>query len=729
MQRSLKSALAVLPLLLPMTSLAGAKGAAVPPPPVAAKKSVVDTYHGVKVDDPYQWLEKKIDDPEVRQWVDGQTAHMRAVLDKLPSREAIRARLSALLNHESAAHFAMVQRGGVLFSLKFQPPRQQFMLVVLPSVDDPSTARVLLDPMELDPSGHTAIDFFVPSLDGKKVAVSLSKDGTESGDVTVYDVATGKPLPGEVVPRVNGGTAGGDLTWNADGTGFFYTRYPRGEERPAADRDFFQQVYFHKLGTPTDKDTYELGKDAPRIANYQLKTSEDGTHVLAILGNGDGGEYAVYLRGPQGTWTQLSKFEDKVIYASFGQDGALYMLSRKDAPRGKVLRLPLATPSLEKATVLIPEGQASIAGFRPTATRLYVNEQLGGPSQVRMVGLDGKDLGLVPTPPVSSVGGVVYLGGDDVLVSSGSYTEPSSVYRYGAKDGKLAKTALGRTSPMDTSNVVVDRVMCTSKDGTQVPLNILHAKGARLNGNNPTLLTGYGGFGLSLSPGFSPLKFAFIEQGGVVAIANLRGGSEFGEEWHTQGSLTQKQNVFDDFHACAKLLVDKKWTKPQRLAIQGGSNGGLLMGAALTQHPELYRTVLAHVGIYDMLRVELTPNGQFNTTEYGTVKNPEQFQAMYAYSPYHQVKDGVKYPSVLFTSGENDPRVDPFHSRKMVARLQAATGSKRPVLLRTNNMGHGMGTPLSEAIEEEVDVYAFLFNELGMKYRPVSGKVASPTPK
>ncbi|WNG53016.1 S9 family peptidase [Archangium minus] len=724
----MKPAIAALSLMLPMTSLAADAKSAVPPPPVAAKKAVVDTYHGTKVEDPYQWLEKS-DDPEVRKWVEGQTAHMRAVLDKLPSRDAIRARITTLMTHKSPAHFGLIQRGGVLFSMKFQPPQQQSMLVVLASPEDPSTARVLVNPMELDPSGRTTIDFFVPSLDGKKVAVSLSKDGTESGDVTVYDVATGKPLPGEVVPRVNGGTAGGDLTWNADGSGFFYTRYPRGEERPAADRDFYQQVYFHKLGTPTDKDTYELGKDAPRIANFKLSTSEDGTSVLATLGNGDGGEYALYLRGPKGTWTQLSKFEDKLIHAEFGKDGALYALSRKDAPRGKVLRIPLATPSLDKATVLIPEGKASIASFQPTATRLYVQEQLGGPSQMRMVGLDGKELGVVPTPPVSSVGGAVPLGGDDILMTNVSYTEPPTVYRYAAKDGSLTKTALGRTSPVDTRNVVVDRVMCTSKDGTQVPLNILHARGTKLNGNNPTLLTGYGGFNISLSPGLNVLNFAFIEQGGVVAVANLRGGSEFGEEWHTNGSLTKKQNVFDDFYACAKLLVDKKWTKPERLAIQGGSNGGLLMGAALTQHPEMFRTVLAFVGLYDMLRVELTPNGQFNTTEYGTVKDPEQFKALYAYSPYHQVKNGVKYPSVLFTSGENDPRVDPFHSRKMVARLQEATASKRPVLLRTNNMGHGMGTPLADSIEEKVDVYAFLFNELGMKYRPVDGKVASPAAK
>jgi prolyl oligopeptidase len=728
-QHSLKPALAALSLLLPLTSVAGAKGAAVPPPPVAAKKPVVDTYHGVKVEDPYQWLEKKIDDPEVRQWVDGQTAHMRAVLDKLPSRDAIRERLTALLTHKSASYYVSGMRGGALFAMRFQPPKQQPELVVLSSVDDPSSARVLLDPMQLDPSGHTTIDFFVPSQDGKKVAVSLSKDGTESGDVHIYDVATGQALPGEVVPRVNGGTAGGSLAWNADGTGFFYTRYPRGEERQGADKDFFQQVYFHKLGTPTDQDTYELGKDFPRIAITQLKTSEDGSHVLAIMGNGDGGEYALYLRGPQGSWTQLSRFEDKVITASFGKDGALYALSQKDAPRGKVLRLPLATPSLDKATVLIPEGPATLEAFRPTATRLYVEELLGGPGQLRMVGLDGKDLGLVPTPPVSSVGGVIPLGGDDVLLTTISYTEPPTVHRYTAKDGTLTKTQLGRTSPLDTSGVQVERLMCTSKDGTQVPLNILRARGSKLNGNNPTLLTGYGGFNVPSSPNFSPLYHTFIEQGGVVAIANLRGGSEFGEEWHANGSLTKKQNVFDDFHACAKLLVEKKYTRPQRLAIQGGSNGGLLMGAALTQHPEMYRTVVARVGIYDMLRVELTPNGQFNTTEYGTVKNPEQFQALYAYSPLHHVKDGVKYPSVLFTSGENDPRVDPFHSRKMVARMQAATGSKRPVLLRTNNMGHGMGTPLSQTIEELVDIQAFLYNELGVKYRPVPSKVKAPAPK
>jgi prolyl oligopeptidase len=591
--------------------------------------------------------------------------------------------------------------------------------VTLGSLNDAASERVLLDPTVLDPSGKTSIDFYVPTLDGKKVAVSLSKDGTESGDVYVYDVATGKPLPNEVVPRVNGGTAGGSLAWNADGTGYFYTRYPRGSERSAEDMNFFQQVYFHKLGTPTEKDTYALGKDFPRIAMTGLDTSRDGKYISALVANGDGGEFMLFLYGPSGQWQQVSRFEDKVVGARFGQDGALYLKSQKDAPLGQVLRLPLATPTLDKATVLVPQGKATIMGFLPTAGRLYIVEQLGGPSQLRMVDLKGRDLGLVPTLPVSSVGGLVPQGGDDILFANASYVQPQAWYRYSAKDNQATKTALVQTSPVDFSDVEVTREEAISKDGTKVPLTTLRLKGVKLNGNNPTLLTGYGGFNVPITPGFNRLGRTWLEQGGVIAIANLRGGSEFGEEWHANGSLTKKQNVFDDFYACAKLLVEKKYTQPKKLAIQGGSNGGLLMGAAVTQHPEMYGAVVARVGIYDMLRVELTPNGQFNTTEYGTVKDPEQFKALYGYSPYHHVKDRTKYPPVLFTSGANDPRVDPFHSRKMVARMQSATGGKGRILLRAAGGGHGGGTPLSDRIEEEVDVYSFLFNELGMKYRPV----------
>ncbi|QSQ27218.1 S9 family peptidase [Pyxidicoccus parkwayensis] len=724
----LKSALTAAALMLPLAATAAPKGAA--KPPATEKQEKVDTYQGTEVKDFYQWLEAS-NDPKVKQWTDAQNAYTRGQLDKLPGREGLRQRISELLSWKSPAYGALQEAGGTLFAMKNQPPKQQGFLVVLGSVDDTSKERVLVDPMVVDPSGHTTIDWYVPTLDGKKVAVSMSKGGTESGDVTVYDVATGKAMPNEMVPHVNGGTAGGSLAWNADGTGYFYTRYPRGEERPAADRDFFQQVYFHQLGTPTEKDTYALGKDFPRIAMSALDTSEDGKYTVDVVANGDGGEFMVYLRGPSGQWTQVSKFEDRVIRATFGKDGALYLVSRKDAPRGKVLRLPLATPTLDKATVVVPEGEASIQGIFPAKGRLYINEQLGGPSQLRMVDLKGQSLGLVPTLPVSSVGGLVATGdGDDVLLVNTSFVQPTAWYRYSAKDNTMTKTALARTSPLDLSDVEVVRTEATSKDGTKVPLTILKKKGTKLDGKNPALLTGYGGFNISISPGFNVLSGLWLEQGGVYAIANLRGGSEFGEKWHAEGSLTKKQNVFDDFYACAKLLVDQKYTQPKKLAIQGGSNGGLLMGAAVTQHPEMYGAVVARVGIYDMLRVELTPNGQFNITEYGTVKDPEQFKALRAYSPLHNVKDGTKYPTTLFTSGANDPRVDPFHSRKMVARMQEANGAKTPILLRANaETGHGMGTPLSARIEEEVDVYSFVFNALGMKYQPPAKKVSAPAPQ
>lgn len=720
----LTTALAAATLLLPLASPAAGKGAS--KAPATEKKEVVDTYHGTQVKDPYQWLEET-QDASVRQWNDAQNAHTRAILDKLPGREPLRQRITELLSWKSPGYGKLTEAGGTMFAIKYQPPRQQPLLVVLGSTEDTSKERVLLDPMVLDPAGHTTIDFFEATLDGKKLAVSLSRKGTESGDVSIYDVATGKPLPNELVPRVNGGTAGGGLAWNADGTGFFYTRYPRGEERAPEDRDFFQQVYFHKLGTPTEQDAYALGKDFPRIAMTQLESSSDGKYTSALVANGDGGEFMLFIHGPDGKWTQVTKFADKVVGSRFGSDGNIYLLSRQDAPRGKVLRLSLATPSLDKATVLVPEGQASIQGVHPAKTRLYVNEQLGGPSQVRMVDLTGKDLGLVPTPPVSSVGGLVSAGGDDVYFSNVSFVQPQAWYRFSAKDGQVTKTALSRTSPLDVSDVEVIRTEATSKDGTKVPLTILKKKNTRLNGNNPALLTGYGGFNISVTPGFGPLAGLWLEQGGVYAVANLRGGSEFGEQWHAEGSLTKKQNVFDDFYACAKLLVEQKYTQPKKLAIQGGSNGGLLMGAVVTQHPEAYGAVVARVGLYDMLRSERTSNGQFNVTEYGSVKDAEQFKALLGYSPVHNVKDGTKYPPVLFTSGANDPRVDPFHSRKMVARMQAATSSKGPILLRADaETGHGSGTPLNARIEEEVDAYSFIFSQLGVKYLPPAKKVSAP---
>jgi prolyl oligopeptidase len=507
------------------------------------------------------------------------------------------------------------------------------------------------------------------------------------------------------------------VAWNADGTGIYYTRYPQGDERPPEDQHFFQQIYFHTLGSSTDKDSYALGADFPRIAEVHLATTTDGRYLLASVANGDGGEFAHFLRDPNDSWHQITHFDNQVIAAEFGMDDALYLLSRADAPRGTILRLPLATPALAHARTVVPERDVTIEQLTPTATRLYVTELDGGPSQLRVYDLAGNAQGLLPMPPVAAVREIVALEGDQVLIRSNSFTEPPAWFHFTPEEEEPTRTALQTTSPADFGVVEVLREFATSPDGTRVPLNILRRKGIALDGDNPTILYGYGGYGISLSPYFDATASLWLDQGGVYVIANLRGGGEYGEEWHRAGNLTNKQHVFDDFLAAAEYLIAAGYTRPARLAIMGGSNGGLLMGAALTQRPDLFRAVVSYVGIYDMLRVELDPNGAFNVTEFGSVTDPAQFAALHAYSPYHRVVDGTAYPAVLFVTGDHDGRVNPAHSRKMTARLQAATGSGLPVLLRTSaNTGHGMGTSLNERIAEDTDVYAFLFDQLGMTY-------------
>jgi prolyl oligopeptidase len=667
------------------------------------------------VTDDYRWLEN-YSDPAVRAWSDAQNQYARKYLDALPLRTSLYDELKRLYSQPSPRYSALQTRPGALFALKNQPPQEQPMLVLLKSADDLESERVVLDPNQLDPTGGTEIDFFVPSLDAKYVAVSLSKGGSESGDVHVYEVASGKEIEAPI-PRVNGGTAGGSVAWNADGSGFYYTRYPRAGERPPEDLTFYQQIYFHRLSTDARQDSYSLGKEFPRIAEIQLRASDDGRYLLAAMENGDGGEYAYYLLGPDGQWHQIGRLSDEIADAEFGADGNLYLLSHLNAPKGKILKTPLTQPRVSDAQTVVPESRVAIESFLPIGNMLYTADQVGGPSQLRSFDTAGKLQGVVPILPISSVDQLVRSNDGALLFRNTSYLDPPAWYRYDPATKMVTRTALHETAAADFSDAEVVREFAISKDGTRVPLNIIRRKGARLDGKNPVLLTGYGGYRISIAPDFSPDRKTLLEHGFVLAIANLRGGGEYGEAWHKAGSLTKKQNVFDDFAACARYLIDHKYTNAAKLAIEGGSNGGLLMGAVLTQHPELFGAVVSHVGIYDMLRVELQPNGAFNVTEFGTVKEPDQFRALYAYSPYHHVVDGTNYPAVLFLTGDNDPRVDPLNSRKMTARLQAS-GAKRPVLLRTSsNSGHGIGTTLSEFLAEQADVQAFLFDQLGVPAR------------
>jgi prolyl oligopeptidase len=680
------------------------------------KKPVVETYHGVKVQDDYQWLEDW-NDPAVRAWSDSQNAHARAVLDALPGRQLIHDRLATLRSDSAVQYFAPLHSLGLLFFLKLQPPKQQPFLVSLNPNLSPESERAIVDPNVIDSKGLTAIDFYVPSLDSRYVAVSMSEGGTEEGTVLVYDIQSGKPLP-EAIPRVNGGTAGGSLAWNGDASGFYYTRYPSPGERPAADLDFFQQIYFHKLGTAITQDTYVLGKDFPRIAEVQLRTSRDGRYILAIVANGDGGQFEHFLLSPNGQWTQLTKFSDRITQAVFGQDQAIYLISENSSPRGTVLRMPLDQPSLANASTVVPAAEDVVEAILPTTHRLYVLGVWGGPSDVRVFDLQGHEESRIPVPPISAVNGLVALEGDDIIYQSESYLTPAAWFSFDSASGKAERTNLFTKPAADFSDAEVVREFATSKDGTKIPINIIRRKGTKLDGKNPTFLTGYGGYKISISPAYNVNVRVWLDQGGVFAEANLRGGAEYGDDWHRAGMLTKKQNVFDDFAACAEYLIQAGYTNSSRLAIAGGSNGGLLMGAEITQHPKLFRAVASSVGIYDMLRNELSPNAVFNVTEYGSVKDPVQFRALYAYSPYHHVVEGTPYPAVLFLTGANDPRVNPMHSRKMAARLQAATSSGLPILLRTSsNSGH-INASLNERIERTADIYAFLLDELGVPVKP-----------
>jgi prolyl oligopeptidase len=699
---------AFLLVLLPRLALS----AALPSVP-APRQPVTNVYHGVAVVDDYQWLEDA-PAPAVREWTRLENERTRAYFARLPFRDGIAQQLTQLRGEESARYYDLQERKGRIFALRFKPPAQQPVLVRLSSLEAPALWRTVFDPNAYNTNGTTSMDWYVASPDGRLVAISLSEGGSEQGTLHVFEVETGRKLADEI-PRVQYPGGGGSATWTAGSSGILYTRYPHPGERPEADINFYQQVWFHQLGAPVADDQYSIGKEFPRIAETELETSEDGQWVLAAVANGDGGDSAHYARNPAGKWQQVTRFEDGIKRVKFGRDSALYLLSRKDAPRGKVLRLSLDALDLAKATVVAPESRGTVQEFAPSDHGLYVSYIQGGPSALFYFPRSSTRPREIPIQPVSAVSGLDSWQGDDAVFGNVSYVKPFAWFTYNPAANVVRRTALSMTSPVDFDDIEVVREFALSKDGTKVPLNILRKKGLKRDGRNPALLYGYGGYGISLTPGFDSTRRIWFDAGGVYAVANLRGGGEYGEQWHKAGNLTAKQHVFDDFIGAAEHLIGRRYTNPSRLAAEGASNGGLLMGAFLTQRPDLAQAVVARVGIHDMLRVELDANGQFNITEFGTVTDLEQFKALQAYSPFHHVRDGVQYPAVLLTTGENDGRVNPAQSRKMAARLQAATGSDRPILFRsTASAGHGIGTALKERIAEQADTLSFLFDQLGV---------------
>lgn len=705
--------------------LAGAALAAdIAPPPPTPAGSTVDIIQGVSVADPYRWLEDS-HDPKVQAWSDAQNGRARAYLDTLPDRGTVKSELAQMISQTSPSYYWLSAKGNLVFAMYNDPQRQQPMLVSLNASADPSSRKVIVDPNIIDPKGLTSIDWFAAAPDGKHVAVSLSRNGSEEGTLHIFDVASGQESESPI-PRAQFPTAGGSLAWAADANAFWYTRYP-GPEVPDADRRFNMQVYFHRLGTDFKQDTLALGaKDGlERVSEVFLDNRYRRNALLASVQRGDGNQWAFYVLRQDAPPQQVATYEDHIVFATIGPDDAIYAISRADAPNGKILKLAPPYGRLAQGKVIVPESDVAILSggaeehdidLSLSSTRLFVRDIVGGPNDVRVFDLNGRSQGKLPLPEVAANTEIEPLADGSVLYDVSTYLRPRYYARWSPETNKSEETQLRVTSPISFADAEVLRVFATSKDGTKVPVTIVEKTGARRDGRTPTLLYGYGGYGISQVPVFlGASRRLWLDAGGIFAIANIRGGSEYGERWHEEGMLTKKQNVFDDFTAAAQYLIEHRYTAHEKLALMGGSNGGLLMGAVLTQHPKLAHAVVSSVGIYDMIRSELDPNGAFNVSEYGTVKNPEQFRALYAYSPYHHVITGTPYPAVLMLTGATDGRVNPMQSRKFTAALQAASSSGLPILLRTSaNSGHGIGSALNERIAEQTDMLTFLFDQLGM---------------
>jgi prolyl oligopeptidase len=684
-------------------------------PPPTSKHDVTDTYFGTVVHDPYRWLEDG-DAPAVKRWIAAQNAYTEKVMDGFRDARAIAERAGELALTSTRRSDPEIV-GDTLFYLRQTPPQPQAVLTAQPWPR--GEAKVLVDPNATP--GGAAITGYWPSPDGQYVAYGTAEGGSEATTIHFIEVATGKTLP-DALPHAGGGTTPQALVWDADGRGVTYVRLPLPGTVPDDQLQFHAALYHHELGTAAKDDTLEFGKGLSKVAEYTLLGSADGRHAAALLHYGDGAPDSVYLRNGDGKWKLALGTEANVRAASSVNHGAawdgerLLVIAYEDAPRGKLLALD----TRGKSTLLVRQGAWAMHSVAPIKGGFLVTEVRGPDWRVQHYDANGKIIRSVPLPKSGiGVGTIASSASSDrALIDYAGWKIPSRWTEYDGRSGKL-KTVFEVKPAADYSNIVTYRLDATSKGGTKVPVTVIAMKGVKPNGKRPTILYGYGGYGVTTAPRFLGSTLAWLERGGVYAVANIRGGGEFGEGWHADGMLGKKQNVFDDFHAAARALAKHKWTDPAHLGILGGSNGGLLMGAALTQHPADYRAVVSLVGLYDMLRSELWPNGQYNVSEYGTVTEKPDFEWLRAYSPLQNVEKGTAYPAVLLITGVNDPRVAPWQSRKFAAALQAATSSRNPILLLTRmNEGHGVTASFSQRVGNAAATLAFFAQELDLPSKP-----------
>lgn len=681
-------------------------------PPKAKVEPVEETFHGHTIIDPYRWLEDA-SSPDTQQFTREELAYTRSLLDMQPQMNRIKSRLSELLTIGNVGTPSV--RGKYYFHTQRDGKQNQPVLYVREGVDGKD--RVLVDPNTLSADGTVALDWWHASHDGKYVAYGTSPGGSEISTLYVIETATGNLLP-EKIPQ----TRAANVEWLPDNSAFYYTKFPTPGTVPKGQEMYNRHVFFHKLGVNTDgsNDTHIFGEGHDPQEWPNLALSEDGQWLVILMTKGSSGHTDMFLLDrrkpgnpvvPVATGTQF-------IYVGMVNQGQLYIYTNDGASRFRVYKTAAMSPQRANWKEIIPQADAVLKGIDIIGGKLFAQYEKDASSRLKVFSLDGKFVNDIHLPAIGSVTAVNgEWNGKEAFYGFNSFTIAPSIYRYELNTGESTVWAKVE-APIDSSAYDIRQVFYASKDGTKIPMFIVAKKGLRLTGDNPTMLTGYGGFNVSRTPGFNGWLHLWLENGGVYADANLRGGSEYGEDWHRAGMLDKKQNVFDDYIAAAEYLIAQRYTSPDHLAIYGRSNGGLLTGAALTQRPDLYRAVVCGVPLLDMLRYHRFLIARLWVPEYGSSEDPKQFEWLYAYSPYHNVKPKTLYPATLFFTSEGDTRVDPMHAKKMTAMMQAtaANGPERPILMRIEpKAGHGAGKPISKQIDEWADIYTFLFWQLGMK--------------
>lgn len=664
-------------------------------PPLTRSDGVIDKLHGTTITDPYRWLENQ-GSPETRAWIDQQNAYTRSALDALPGRDQIRQRLGELLKIDTAG--VPIQKGGRYFFLKRLAGQNQFVLTLRRGLHGKD--EVLIDPNAMSADQTSSVSLLEVSRDGKWLVYGLRQGGEDELTVSVMDVDSRKDLP-DRLPRARYNS----FSLKPDKSGFYYARLLKEGSR----------LYYHAMGTDPARDSLIFGENYGPEQWIDGSLSVDGRYLLVQVAHGSNAKKVdLYVQdlGHKGPITTIVNTLDAMFLGEIGGD-QLIVHTNWQAPNGRVLSIDLAKPERKNWREIVPESSATIDKISLAGGKVAVNYLDNVQSRVRIFEISGKSVRDIRFP---TLGTVTQLFGrwdsDEAFYAFTSFVQPPTLYRYQVSSG-TQDVWFHPQGPVDSSRFEVKQVWYASKDRTRIPMFLVHQKGLRADRGRPTLLTGYGGFNISLRPQFSATATVWAESGGVFAVANLRGGGEFGEKWHQAGMLGQKQNVFDDFISAAEWLIESGYTRPERLAITGTSNGGLLVGAALTQRPELFQAVVCRYPLLDMLRYQQFLVARLWVSEYGSADDPKQFESIYRYSPYHNVKDGVKYPAVLLVTGDSDTRVDPLHARKMAARLQAATRSDRPVLLHYDTKaGHSGGLPVTKQIDDLTDEISFLLGQL-----------------